>query len=323
MKFNLNSALQQAKQNMETFGGYSPSNIKKQVAAIPKWMETSLINTLDRWTEKLSKPADVKGYFEKKFAYDRTAPPLFRETTTVQTSPAPIKTSSPVPTAVEQARENFNDQSIIPNRISITDSKVEGKVRDYPYAQAEMAAFGDINEATRSAQVTHHPLQKEWSGKEGYGENAGFVTGKGSDDYNYELEKYIKPDKTLGWKYKLDKNGNKVHKYINNPFTGKQELSEDRGLKRLNNDTFYMALNSPVYRQQAFQLGVIDSPDQMTAQQAQKYWDDMYNPEKNIRMSRVIYNFHEDKKGANQGFSGWFAAPNRFIGVAPKQGVDY
>lgn len=120
--------------------------------------------------------------------------------------------------------------------------------------------------ATESAKVLHHPYMEQVRG-EGYGENVGFVTGKGVNDYNY------------------NENTGEL-KYITNPFTGEEEPSEDRGLFRINNETFYDYMRR--------------MPKELKKAGITSY-EDMYDTLLNVRMAKIIYKY--------QGWSAWFAAP--------------
>jgi len=99
------------------------------------------------------------------------------------------------------------------------------------------------------------------------GENQGYITGKGWNDYNY------------------DDNGNVI--YIENPFTGKKEKSEDRGLFRINNGTFY-----DIKRR---------NPSILKKYNIENY-EDMYDVDKNIRMAKIILD--------EGGYCRWYAAPD-------------
>lgn len=159
--------------------------------------------------------------------------------------------------------------------------------------------FGDL--AVRAKQIL------SWldeSGKAG-GENRGYITGKGVDDYNYVTEEYTKPDGTKGEKYVLDENGNKIPKFIENPFSGEKEKSEDRGLFRIHNETFYTYLNGKEERKKMYEAGIIperhENANEITPEMAKQYYEMMYDPEKNIKMAKLIYE--------KQGAKAWHARP--------------
>lgn len=125
--------------------------------------------------------------------------------------------------------------------------------------------------ATESARVLHHPMAKTHINGEkprgpNMGENPGFVTGKGWNDYNYNEDGTVK--------------------MITNPFSGEVEKSEDRGLFRINNATFYDYMKR--------------MPDRLKKEGIASY-EDMYDPILNTRMAKIIYEF--------QGWRAWFAAP--------------
>lgn len=94
---------------------------------------------------------------------------------------------------------------------------------------------------------------------------------------------------------------------ILNQFSGKKENSIDRGLFRINNKRFYDILNDrrPGFRDAMFNVGLIDDLHKggkgLTSEVVSKYWDRMLDPEKNIKMAKVIFDIG--------GWAGWFAAP--------------
>ena len=113
-----------------------------------------------------------------------------------------------------------------------------------------LTSFDDVGEATRAAQVMHHPPQSQIKGY-GTGENTQFQTGPTPTDFN---------------------SGS-----IINPFTGLAEKSEDRGALRINNGTFYDLLRRKPKTMEA--LGLTSYRD----------FDKMYDPELNIRVARIIF----------------------------------
>lgn len=180
---------------------------------------------------------------------------------------------TPTPTSVpQQYNQGFN--------LNIPSSQDETKNTTVPQNLAQLigGTFDPVQEATRSAQVLHHPYMEQIKNY-GYGENAGFNTGEGWDDFNYDEET------------------NEL-KYVDNPFTGQKEPSEDRGLFRINNGTFYMLQNSKNWKDDMKKAGI-------------KSYDDMYDPEKNIKMAKIIGDWYEKDLGLPR-WSGWFAAPKEF-----------
>jgi hypothetical protein len=88
------------------------------------------------------------------------------------------------------------------------------------------------------------------------------------------------------------------------PFTGKMIDSIDRGLFRINNETFLTYLRGKNERAKMYEAGIIDEPhvgwDGLTQDVRDKYWDYMLDAEKNIKMAKLI----RDK----QGIQAWFAS---------------
>jgi hypothetical protein len=177
-------------------------------------------------------------------------------------------------------------ESVLPSQKGATRTPFDKEIKE---------AFGDNwKEATRVLRYTNEA-------GEVHGENIGFQTGPEIDVANR-----INPETG-----KYDKNA--PIKQVKNPFTDKQEDSIDRGLFRVNNGTFYSLLNSKDYREQMKEAGIISSSDldSLDANTASEAWDKMLDPKLNIKMARIIYNFHDDISG--NGWSGWFAAPPELL----------
>lgn len=202
------------------------------------------------------------------------------EESTLSGSPAPVATPQPTLSPTPQPQQGGF-------RLSVPGDDGDVKLPD-TLAQGIGNEFEDIQQATSSGRVLNHPYGRQKKGY-GRGENAGFITGKGWDDYNY------------------DNDGNV--KYITNPFTKEKEKNEDRGLFRINNETFYTYLQDrrPGYREAMYKAGIIDSPDyeNITPEKAKKYYERMYDSDLNTKMARIIY----DK----QGWDAWFAAPEDLV----------
>lgn len=156
------------------------------------------------------------------------------------------------------------------------------KVLPENIAQVILSAFNASGEATTAARVLHHPEQNTYSkaereraGEESInrGENPDFVTGEG-----WVNERGVHGD----WNY--DKAGNL--KYITNPFTQEREPSEDRGLFRIHNATFYdlQRRNGPLLES----FGI-------------KSYSDMYDPYLNSVVAKIIKD--------EGGWKRWYAAP--------------
>jgi hypothetical protein len=177
-------------------------------------------------------------------------------------------------------------ESVLPSQKGATRTPFDKEIKE---------AFGDNwKEATRVLRYTNEA-------GEVHGENIGFQTGPEIDVANR-----INPETG-----KYDKNA--PIKQVKNPFTDKQEDSIDRGLFRVNNGTFYSLLNSKDYREQMKEAGIISSSDldSLDAATASEAWDKMLDAKLNIKMARIIWNFHNDISG--NGWSGWFAAPPELL----------
>lgn len=173
-------------------------------------------------------------------------------------------------------------------RLSVPGDNGDVRLPD-TLAQGIGNEFEDIQQATSSGRILNHPYGRQKKGY-GTGENAGFITGEGWDDYNYD-----------------EKTGEV--KWVKNPFTKESEKNEDRGLFRINNETFYTYLQDrrPGYRDAMYRAGIIDSPnyEDITPEKAKEYYKRMYDPDLNTKMARIIY----DK----QGWDAWFAAPEDLV----------
>ncbi|MBU2061866.1 MAG: hypothetical protein KKH44_08485, partial [Bacteroidetes bacterium] len=122
-------------------------------------------------------------------------------------------------------------------------------------AQPILNAFNDINQATNAATVLNHPpMLSPISGKTTYGENASFKTA------NIDIP--------------------------NN------DGSIDRGLFRINSNTFNGMLQDPFWGKAMQKYGINN-------------WDDMMDLQKNAFMARLIYQ--------RQGWGAWVAAPPKLI----------
>lgn len=137
------------------------------------------------------------------------------------------------------------------------------------------------SKAQEAANVLHHPYQDQVKDM-GQGENAGFVISD-IDKENY------------------DDNGNL--KYTYNPFTDSYEPNIDRGLFRINNDTFYTYLNGKELRPRMKEMGIIDTDD-LSKLDWEKEWEKMNELENNVKMAKLINEV--------QGWCAWFAAPAEY-----------
>lgn len=164
-----------------------------------------------------------------------------------------------------------------------------------PHDTALDTIFGDKADEARQAL--------KWG--EGKGENPNFITGPGwidpntgeHGDWNHKTIAYKKPDGSIGQKYVVDENGNKIPKFVST-INGKEvEASdpnavhnEDRGLFRINSGTFYDYASKPAIAKKMEEAGITS-------------YDDMYDPEKNVKMAKLIYD--------RQGWNAWYgASPN-------------
>jgi hypothetical protein len=177
-------------------------------------------------------------------------------------SPTPQSQYLPSPAPVQQ-NPGF--------RIKVPSSTPDKEYTNVPQNLAQIIGqeFDPYGQATSAASILHHPYQEQQNGY-GYGENAGFVTGKGWDDYNRDESGQVK--------------------LVQNPFTKQPEPSEDRGLFRINNSTFYDYQKR--FPNTLKKAGITS-------------FEDMYDPDKNIKMARLIFE--------KQGWGAWFAAPKSLV----------
>lgn len=199
----------------------------------------------------------------------------------------PIVSGSDKPVIRIKEPEPYTQKIVIPNSQS-ADKKTHV---DPQTAQYMMENFDDIGEATRSAQVLHHPYQEQVKGY-GYGENASFKESIDASNEGYDTP--LAQNEYVG-----DVKGK----------DGKWH-SVDRGLFRVNSRTFHTLIRSPEYRKQMYDAGIIDrkypNGRGLDRKEIQKYWDRMNDNVYNIAMARIIYNFH-------RGWGGWYAAPKEFV----------
>ena len=191
--------------------------------------------------------------------------------------------SNPTPTPTPQQQYSQN--------INVPSDTQGGYQVDPQIAQYLMDVYDPINKATESATTLHHRTgptlgSVRYGQNENRGENPGFETSPGwvneqtgeKGDYNY------------------DESGELKH--ITNPFTGKKEPSEDRGLFRINNGTFYMLQNAKDWKNKLKEVGI-------------ESYEDMYDPYKNIKMSKIIGDFYVSK--GLPRWSAWFATPIELV----------
>lgn len=160
-------------------------------------------------------------------------------------------------------------------RIEVPSYKPGGKeVLPQKIAQVLMSVFDASKEATTAATALHHPKQQTYTPQEiarfgneswNHGENPDYITQKSPYDYN--TDKYGKPY------------------MIVNP-KGQEEPSEDRGLFRINNATFY---------------GLQKRKGRLLKELGIDSYQDMYDPLKNAMVAKIIKD--------EGGWSRWFAAP--------------
>lgn len=198
-------------------------------------------------------------------------------------NPVNSPTPTPVPPTPTAAPAKFADIQKLPSpglRIpyqtaSGQDQYVPTNKNGQNIAQALMSVFDPIGAATESASVLAHPWSQTippWEQKnilanggkiwnEGYagGENRGFQTGKEVD--------------------------------IPNP-----NGSMDRGLFRINSDTFNGWLNNPTSKQRMAQLGI-------------NSYDDMLDPMKNAQFARMLMEATPTASGTGRSWRKWWAAP--------------
>ena len=203
--------------------------------------------------------------------------------------PTATPTPSPRPTVTPKIEAVKTTTPVTPTLTPTSTAKptpIPSYIKEIPYEQRPY--FNEIKDAWGDDfGVAHEILRYINEAGVVKGENTGYIAGKGWEneetgergDYNYKTEKYIKPDGTEGDKYILDENGNKIPKYITNALTGEKEISEDRGLFRINNNTFYDFQNR--FGDRVEELGLYD-------------YKDMYDPTKNAKMAKLVYDIQKE-----------------------------
>lgn len=156
--------------------------------------------------------------------------------------------------------------------INIPDSQTQG-MHQVPFgiAQTLLNAFNDINEATNAARVLHHPKSQTFTPDE--------VAKMGRESWNY--------GENASYKTQAD--------------APNKDGSIDRGLMRINSNTFNGMLQDPFWRKVMAKYGIT-------------HWDDMLDQEKNARMGRLIltrtnWNNVLNSINPNPSYGAWYAAP--------------
>ena len=199
-------------------------------------------------------------------------------------TPAPTVTPTASPAPLQ---EGF--------KVSVPSSTGEGDT-DLPSAISQMLGeeLDKYGLATESAKVLHHPYMQQIKGM-GHGENAGFQTGPG----------WVNEETGVRGDYNYHEDTGEL-KYVPNPISGQDEPSEDRGLFRINNGTFFTLINSKKYRRLMKKAEIIDSDklEDLTPEVVQQAYEKMYDPLMNVRMAKLVYEEY--------GWGAWFAAPEEF-----------
>jgi hypothetical protein len=221
-------------------------------------------------------------------------------TWTVNTPPPkPVEQYSPAPpqqpytpTETQTAQQQYN-----PNQTSTFN--IPGVPGGISQSLGDIWTSGQIGSpanATEAASILKHPYGEQVKGYGG-GENGQFQV-------------------VIDVPNKIDKNGNwddnAPIKTFESKFPSLGTLqSIDRGLFRINNESFLTYLAGKEERQKMYDAGIIDDPhekwDGLNPETINKYWDYMNDPVKNMKMAKLIF----DKQGAGA----WFAAP---IGLVNK-----
>jgi hypothetical protein len=185
-----------------------------------------------------------------------TQVPLTVNSAPQATQPTPTPTQLPQQPVVNQGQQRPTN-SMQPN-ITIPYSQ-GGKLTLPPaVAQILLNAFNSTGQATNAAQVLNHPKSQTYTPSEvqqfghtsnNYGENASF-------------------------------------KYVGD--STNSDGSTDRGLFRINSNTFNGYMSNPTSRQQLAQMGITS-------------YDDMNDPQKNANFASLLQQ--------NSGWGRWFAAP--------------
>lgn len=210
----------------------------------------------------------------------------------------PVEKTVSVPTEVQKEVAKATPTGFEPkttDEVEPAPTVGSSKGTDTPYNDIIKKVFGDgWKDATKILKRTD---------KDGkiVGENVQLLSGPEVDIPNRTI--YDPVLKKRVWNNAPDAPIDKVA----DPFdkTGKRMIdSIDRGLFRINNETFLTYLRSKEDRPKMFEAGIIDELhpewDGLTQEVRNKYWDYMLDPEKNIKMAKLIM----DK----QGEAAWFAS---------------
>jgi hypothetical protein len=207
------------------------------------------------WNQGVSGFNNSTPSVEPKTVLAKTIAPTINPTST----PTPTPTPSTLNDIMSVQKANPN---ITPN-ITIPYSQGGEKTLDPGLSQILLNAFNDIGQATNSAKVLNHPADNPYLpgdpnsvNKITYGENGSFITDPNNPRFN----------------------------------TTNSDGSTDRGLFRINSNSYNGIMADPHWGQVARQKFGINS------------YDDMNDPQKNAYMAKIIYE-------RNSGWRGWFAAP--------------
>jgi hypothetical protein len=217
-------------------------------------------------------------------------------------SPAPPQQPySPTPTPTPQQQYNSNQASTfnIPYQTDNETKMVPGGLSQSLGDIWTSGQIGPSANATESASILSHPYGEQVKGY-GRGENQDFqvvidvpnrINEKGDWDPNAPIKTFESKFPSLGTLQSID-----------------------RGLFRINNESFLTYLAGKNERKKMYDAGIIDNPhdswEGLTPETINKYWDYMNDPVKNMKMAKLIF----DKQGAGA----WYAAP---IGLVNKGNI--
>lgn len=160
---------------------------------------------------------------------------------------------------------------------NIPYSPETGVMRNVPanIAQPLMEVFDPIGAATESASVLSHPNQKVM--------------------LDSEMEQLVKNRGTIynqGWSAGENR-GFKTGKEIDIP---NKDGSIDRGLFRINSNTFNSWVQNPKSRQTLIENGITK-------------WDDMLDPKKNMIFAKLLMQSTPTKNPSDRSWRKWWGAP--------------
>jgi len=211
----------------------------------------------------------------------------------------------------EGERNMFNGVDLNTDNLSVADiRKAEGVTVNEPEKYKKPTI-------TKKPKTFNKEETKDYDNRikeefEKYGEDGEVFLRILEEENKGRIIRRSEENKWKDYNYKANKSGKITdysesnRKYIYNQFSKKREWSEDRGLYRINNETFYTYLGGKNERKIMYDAGII--PEQHLGwkgledgAKAKEYYELMYDPDLNTKMAKIIFE--------KQGWCAWHAAP--------------